>query len=135
MKTFSVLFSVTIALLFSACTSSLTNHDALLKDEAQRKAIISKLMQNHDYAIQVMDSIIERDHTEQMMSLDKGLMHMMMTDKDITKIMVDTAAHRMMMNNMMRMIEKDSADWIAMCQKMMENPKMKQTMQDVLEKK
>ena len=134
MKTFNVLFPVTIALLFCACTSP-TNHDALLKDEAQRKAIISELMQNQGYATEVMDSIIERDHTEQMMSNDKGMMHMIMTEKDITKIMADTAAHRMMMNNMMRMIEKDSTDWVAMCQKMMENPKMKQTMQDLLEKK
>lgn len=40
----------------------------------------------------------------------------------------------MMMNNMMRMIEKDSVTWVNMCKKMMENPHMKNTIQELIKK-
>ena len=81
-----------------------------------------------------MDSMLTRDHSSQLMQHDKGMMHMMMTDNDITKIMSDSAAHNMMMNNMMRMMEKDSVAWEKMCKKMMDDPHMKSTLQEMIKK-
>ncbi len=119
--------------LFFACTAP-TNPADQLKNEAQRKAIISELMHNPDYATEVMDSLLTKDHAQQLMQHDKGMMHMMMTENDITRIMSDSSAHKMMMNNMMRMIEKDSVAWVNMCKKMMDNPHMKNTMQEMIKK-
>ena len=130
MKALMTFCIITTATLFFACTSP-TNQ---LKDEVQRKAIISELMQNPNYASEVMDSFLTRDHSRQLMQHDKGMMHMMMTESDITKIMADSTAHKMMMNNMMRMIEKDSMTWMSMCKKMMENPHMKSTMEELIKK-
>ena len=124
---------VITATLFFACTAP-TNQAALLKDEAQRKALISELIRNPDYATELMDSMLTRDHSSQLMQHDKGMMHMMMTDNDITKIMSDSAAHNMMMNNMMRMMEKDSVAWEKMCKKMMDDPHMKSTLQEMIKK-
>ena len=124
---------VITATLFFACTAP-TNQAALLKDEAQRKALISELIRNPDYATELMDSMLTRDHSSQLMQHDKGMMHMMMTDNDIEKIMRDSAAHSMMMNNMTRMMEKDSVAWEKMCKKMMNDPKMKSTLQELIKK-
>lgn len=123
----------TTATLFFACTAP-TNHADQLKNEAQRKAIISELMQNPNYATEVMDSLITRDHSRQLMKNDKGMMHMMMTESDITRIMSDSAAHKMMMNNMMRMMEKDSVAWEKVCKKMIDDPHMKSTLQELIKK-
>ncbi len=124
---------VITATLFFACTAP-TNQAALLKDEAHRKVLISELIRNPDYATELMDSMLTRDHSSQLMQHDKGMMHMMMTDNDIEKIMRDSAAHSMMMNNMTRMMEKDSVAWEKMCKKMMNDPKMKSTLQELIKK-
>ena len=131
MKVLMTLFIATITLFF-ACTAP-TNPADQLKNEAQRKAIINELMQNPTYATEVMDSMLTKDHAQQLMQHDKGMMHMMMTENDITRIMSDTSAHKMMMNNMMRMIEKDSVTWRNMCKKMMmDNPHMKSTLKELV---
>jgi hypothetical protein len=109
-----------LAISFIACNTSNTE-GSLLKNEAQRKALFSEILANKDYTNQSIDSIITRDHVRQMMAQDKGMMHMMMTESDIVKIMGDTAAHTMMMHNMMRLMEKDSVVWVNMCEKMMKN--------------
>lgn len=127
------LFIATTATFFFACTAP-TNDAALLKDDTQRKAIISELIQNPDYATELMDSMLTRDHSRQLMQHDKGMMHMMMTDNDITRIMSDSAAHNMMMNNMIRMMEKDSVAWEKVCKKMMDDPHMKSTLQELIKK-
>jgi hypothetical protein len=136
MKALTALLMAMTATLFFACNAPTANTtDALLKNEAQRKAVITGFMNNHDYTAELIDSLISRDHTRQMMASDKGMMHMMMTEGDITKIMGDTAAHHMMMHNMMRMMEKDSIACTAFCDKMMDDPKMKKMMQNMMEHK
>lgn len=125
MKALTALLMAITATLFFACTAPITNVDA----QTQRKAVITGLLNNHEYTAELIDSLISRDHSRQMMASDKGMMHMMMTEGDITKIMEDTAAHNMMMHNMMRMVEKDSVACMAFCDKMMNDPKMKKMME------
>lgn len=135
MKALTALLLATTATFFFACTAPIANVDAQLKDATQRKAVITGFMTNHDYTTELIDSLISRDHTRQMMASDRGMMHMMMTEGDITKIMGDTAAHNMMMHNMMRMMEKDSIACMAFCDKMVDDPKMKKRMQTMMEHK
>jgi hypothetical protein len=135
MKALTALLMAITATLFFACTAPITNVDAQFKDATQRKAVITGLLNNHEYTAELIDSLISRDHSRQMMASDKGMMHMMMTEGDITKIMEDTAAHNMMMHNMMMMMEKDSVACTAFCNKMMDDPKMKTMMQNMMEHK
>ena len=121
MKALTALLMAITATLFFACNAP-TNTSAQLKDATQRKAIIGELVANHDYTPQLMDAMMANDNAKQMM----------MSDDHMMKMMNDPAMHTKMMDHMMGMMENDTTMCKNMCAKMMENPKMKAMMEDMM---
>ncbi len=122
MKALTALLMAITATLFFACNAPTPNTSAQLKDATQRKAIIGELVANHDYTPQLMDAMMANDNAKQMM----------MSDDHMMKMMNDPAMHTKMMDHMMGMMENDTTMCKNMCAKMMENPKMKAMMEDMM---
>jgi Na+-translocating ferredoxin:NAD+ oxidoreductase RnfG subunit len=122
MKAITALLITVTATLFFACNTPNTNMTTQLKDEAQRKAIISELLANHSYTMQLMDSMKVNNHAKEMMTTDQDLMQMMTAAKPI-----------MMMDNMMSMMDKDSTTCRNMCYKMIGNTNVKTMMREMMQ--
>jgi uncharacterized membrane protein YhiD involved in acid resistance len=111
-------FAIAIAAtFFFACNTPISSQ---LKDDVQRKTLISELVANRDYTTQVMDAMMTNDNAKQMM-----------TDHNM-KMMDDPSMHTKMMDHMMSMMEKDTTMCKDMCEKMMSNPNMKTMMQNMM---
>jgi Na+-translocating ferredoxin:NAD+ oxidoreductase RnfG subunit len=122
MKALLAVLITVAATLFFACNTPNSNTTTQLKDEAQRKAIISELLANHNYTMQLMDSMKVNNHAKEMMTTDADLMQMMTAAKPI-----------MMMDNMMSMMDKDSATCRNMCKKMIGNTNVKSMMHEMIQ--
>jgi hypothetical protein len=120
MKTLTSFLIALVATVFFAC--NVPNITTQLKDDTQRKTIISDLLVNDNYTTELMDAMMASDHTKKMM----------MSDDHMMKMMKDTAMHSRMMNHMMTMMEKDTTMCKNMCSKMMDNPKMKSMMEGMM---
>ncbi len=118
MKNITSLLIAFSATLFFACNAP-TNVSTLLKDDAQRKMVISEIMANSDYQAQMMDSMMSGK--------------MMKSEAHMKKMMSDTAMHHKMMDHMMAMMEKDTTMCKNMCDKMMGSPQMKSMMQKMMQ--
>lgn len=113
-----VLIILTIAV---GCTNQQQNTTELLSDEAKRTEIMTTISNDHDMMTEIMDHMGKSDHAMQMMAGNRELMAKMM---DNTEIMKDTVRVGIMMDNMMKMMEKDSSMCTMMGRKMRGNKHM-----------
>ncbi len=122
MKAIIVSLITITATLFFACNVPNANMTTQLKDEAQRKVVISELLADHNYTMQLLDSMKVNNHAKEMMTTDQGLMQMMTAARPI-----------MMMDNMMSMMDRDSATCRNMCRRMIGNTNVKSMMQEMIQ--
>jgi hypothetical protein len=120
MKTLISFFIALVVALVFAC--NIPNVTTQLKDDTHRKTIINDMLSNRDYTSQLMDAMMASDQAKQMM----------MSDDHMMKMMKDTAMHTKMMTHMMTMMEKDTIMCKNMCTKMMDDPRMKSMMDDMM---
>jgi hypothetical protein len=106
---------VSITSLFFACNMNKAS-DQILKDDKQRKEIITTIVHNPSYLNEMTQQMMNSDSTQQMMG-----MNMMEIMRNNPKMRTE------MMRNMMNMFEKDSSARSQLVNMMMGSPTMMQT--------
>jgi len=139
MKKMKIIFLAVISLfLFTKCENS--SSDKLCNNAESRGKIISTLMHSDTYMNEVMDSMMQSNHSMQMMAGNHNMMNMMMSDPSThTMIMdkmmnmsnTDSSMCKMMMGKTMDMCDVDQGKCGMMLGSMQEHPKAMQTMQDM----
>ncbi len=95
-KLSTLLFVVAIMFSFSRCNNAST--DKVCSDATSRAAVISTLINDHNYTNELMDSVMSNSHASEM------LHHKMME-----AMMKDTAKGSKMMSHMLEMCKSDSS--------------------------
>ncbi|MFT6282127.1 MAG: hypothetical protein ACJA0U_002262 [Salibacteraceae bacterium] len=128
MKKLSILFvSISIMMLPTKCSSP--SADQLCTNSETRGQIISELVNNDNYMNQVMDSMMQNNHGMEMMTGNNPMMNSKMSGKGMMdRMRSDTSMQRLMMNNMMYMLENDSVFCANVGNRIMKNENMKNKM-------
>lgn len=130
MKTIISLTLITGVL--SACQQ--TDVSALLKNEDTRNEVFDAIVAEHEYAQQLMATMMEDDHTKMLMKGNADMMGMMMSDNDQMISMMKDKPDMMhnMMGNMMNMANMDSSMCTHMMTMMKDKPKVMGQMMDMM---
>jgi hypothetical protein len=114
LKTVTVFFLLITSL--SACQQQ-AEVSTMLENEATRNEIFVAIVADHEYSQELMDKMMENDHTQMMMNGNDDMMNMMMSDNTQLESMMKENPEMMhgIMSNMMNMADADSS----MCANMM----------------
>jgi len=134
--TLSILFAAAMSLLF-ACNSKQTA-DQSLKDDNQRKAIITGIAHHQPYMADMMREMMNSDSCKQMMAqsmMSDPNMKTMMMDNMMTMSKNDTSMFNMMMGKTMAMCDADSSKCTMMMGAMQPHPNVMKSMKGMCDMK
>jgi hypothetical protein len=128
----AAVFSLLI-LAFSACEQQ-GDVGKMLENEESRNQIYEAIISDNEHSKQLMQAMMEDDHTKMMMKGNGKLMNMMMSDnEDMMGMMKDNPEMMQgMMSNMMNMAESDSSVCTQMMTLMKDKPNMMGQMMDMM---
>jgi len=133
MKSKIFFVAIVSALLLTIGCNSAGNIDKLLENQITRQEVFDKITTDHEMMTQLMESMMNSEHSKMMMKEHEGMKDMMMGDGEMMNMMKDKPdmMHGMMsemmkdekmMGHMMQMMNKEgmmSDDCMQSCMKMM----------------
>jgi hypothetical protein len=133
LKTTAV-FSLLI-LALSACQQQ-GDVSKMLENEESRNQIYEAIISDNEHSKQLMQAMMEDDHTQMMMKGNGEMMRMMMSDNENMKAMMKDNPEMMqgMTGNMMNMAESDSSMCANMISMMKDKPNMMAQMMEMMHK-
>ncbi|MEZ4970909.1 MAG: hypothetical protein R2814_14865 [Flavobacteriaceae bacterium] len=110
MKAVKVIPVLVLIIMINGCTDKSQNTTEILKDRQQREEIMMAISNDHEMMEEMIGHMMKSDHAMQMMEVHQGMMEKMMGNHQMMINMMekDTVMAKMMMRNMMGLIEKDS---------------------------
>lgn len=133
MKTLQFICVILFLTMISGCTGQAKSTSEILKNDEQRKEIMTAISNDHKMMDEMMGHMMKSEHAMQMMEGHQGMMGRMMGNRQMMMNMMakDTMMASGMMNDMMTMMEKDSTMCNMMGGIMMENRHMMNIMQNM----
>ncbi len=111
-----------VVLLVLGCGKEKVNAVEALQSEEDRVEIMETIINDDKMISQFMDKMIANEEAKHLMGEKRDMMHM---KEMMGEVSTDTLKAGMMMDHMMAMMEKDSAQCRMMCRRMANNPHMK----------
>jgi hypothetical protein len=135
MKTLVIILSAIGLISLNSCKQE-TDPQALMENEETRNEIYETIVADHEYSKQLMQAMMDNEHTQMMMKGDGDMMAMMMSDNEGMMAMIKDNPEMMqgMMSNMMNMAESDSSMCANMMDMMKDKPNMMGQMMDMMHK-
>ncbi len=140
MKTYRIfgLLLITVTVITNSQSNAQEQTGAeILTDPQIRKEIMKTICKDHEMMVEMMEQMMQNDHALQMMTEDNQMMQNMMSNRVMMMGMMkkDTLTTKMMMENMMHMMESDFVMCKMMGDMMMSNQHMMNMMYGMKEEK
>lgn len=134
-----MILTLSISAMVSFTQCSKPSADKLCSDADTRGKIITELVNNNDYRIELMDSIMGNMDAMQMMAGNQQMMHSMMSGGRMEMMMdhmmgmtnTDSMMFKMMLHKTMNMCDQDESKYKMMMGAMKEHPKGMESMKNM----
>lgn len=138
MKNITILLATAVILFSTGCAQSKASD--MLKNDAQKKEIISAILSNDQASSELMDSLMIRHHEEMMMKMNTMMTGDTMMQQDMmTKMMdmcdTDSSMCKIVMGKMMDMCDTDQSKCNMMMGSMQSHAHVMKSMQGMCDMK